>query len=99
MYIDTNPILRCYKHREAELKTVTVNAALYVVTSSGKLWYPSKTTNCYSLKYVKQDYATVDAFHRHSLQILHEFYESYGSPPAGLKVLGVWHGPNYHLRN
>ena len=44
-------------------------------------------------KYVKQDYATVDAFHRHSLQLLHEFYETYGSPPAGLKVLEFGTGP------
>ena len=45
------------------------------------------------LKYVKQDYSTVDAFHRHSLQVLHEFYESYGPPPAGLKVLEFGTGP------
>ena len=44
------------------------------------------------LKYAKQEYATVDAFHRHSLQLLHEFYESYGSP-AGLKVLEFGTGP------
>ena len=44
-------------------------------------------------KYVKQDYSTVDAFHRHSLQLLHEFYETYGSPPAGLKVLEFGTGP------
>ena len=44
-------------------------------------------------KYVKQDYATVDAFHRHSLQLLHEFYKTYGSPPAGLKVLEFGTGP------
>ena len=40
------------------------------------------------------EYDTVsDPFHRHSLKLLHEFYKSYGSPPAGLKVLEFGAGP------
>ena len=43
--------------------------------------------------YLEDDYEEVDAFHRHSLKLLHEFYKSYGSPPAGLKVLEFGTGP------
>ena len=44
--------------------------------------------------YVEDEYDTVsDPFHRHSLKIMHEFYKSYGSPPAGLKVLEFGTGP------
>ena len=44
--------------------------------------------------YLGYDYDTVsDPFHRHSLKLLHEFYKSYGSPSAGLKVLEVGTGP------
>ena len=44
--------------------------------------------------YVEDEYDTVsDPFHRHSLKLMHEFYKSYGSPPAGLKVLEFGTGP------
>ena len=44
--------------------------------------------------YLGFDYETVsDPFHRHSLKLLHEFYKSYGLPPAGLKVLEFGTGP------
>ena len=43
--------------------------------------------------YLEEEYEQVDAFHRHSLKLLHEFYESYGSPSAGLKVLEFGTGP------
>ena len=43
--------------------------------------------------YLEEEYEQVDAFHRHSLKLLHEFYKSYGSPSAGLKVLEFGTGP------
>ena len=38
-------------------------------------------------------YEEVNIWHRHSLGVLHDFYKSYGSPPAGLKILEFGAGP------
>ena len=43
--------------------------------------------------YLDKQYGKVNAFHRHSLKHVHEFYKSYGSPPTGLKVLDFGAGP------
>ena len=39
------------------------------------------------------DYKGVNAWHRHSLSVLHEFYKSDGLPPVGLKILEFGAGP------
>ena len=43
--------------------------------------------------YLDKQYGEVNAFHRHSLKLVHEFYKSYGSSPTGLKVLDFGAGP------
>ena len=43
--------------------------------------------------YLDDLYGEVDGFHHHSLKHIHKFYESCGSPAAGLKVLEFGAGP------
>ena len=43
--------------------------------------------------YLDDEYGEVDAFHRHSLKEIHEFYKSSGSHSTDLKVLEFGAGP------